>query len=142
MKRADLLLKIIAAAHGEFVTPVQMQKVAFLVRMQFMEQLPEDYYSFQKYAYGPFCVDIYHDAEALQRIGLISISINQRGRWKQYAATVAGMEESLDKIPVDIAQFIEETVDWARRLSFQELVRAIYQRYPTYRENSVFQGYD
>jgi len=140
MKRADLLLKIIAAAHGEFVTPVQMQKVAFLVRMQFMEQLPEDYYSFQKYAYGPFCVDIYHDAEALQRIGLISISINQRGRWKQYAATVAGIEESLDKIPVDIAQFIEETVDWARRLSFQELVRAIYQRYPTYRENSVFQG--
>lgn len=140
IRRADLLLKIIAAAEGEYVTPVQMQKVAFLVMMQFKEQLPEDYYSFQKYAYGPFCVDIYHDAEALQRKGLISISINQRGRWKQYAATVAGIKEILEKIPDDIAVFIEDTVDWARPLSFQELVRAIYQQYPAYRENSVFQG--
>ena len=140
IKRADLLLKIIAAADGDLVTPVQMQKVAFLVKMQFKEQLPADYYSFQKHAYGPFCVDIYHDAEALQRVGLISITLNQRGRWKQYSATVAGMEETVEKIPDNIARYIEETVDWARRLSFQELVRAIYQRYPSYRENSVFQG--
>ncbi len=58
MKREDLLLKIIAAADGETVTPAQLQKVAFFLGREFPDQLPDNYYVFQKYDYGPFCVSI------------------------------------------------------------------------------------
>ena len=139
MNRTDVLLKIITAASGEKVTPVQLQKVAFLIGMNFGNSLP-GYYQFKKYDYGPFCVDLYHDAEILQRNGLISISVNPRGGWKEYSVTPSGLNENVDDIPEEIASFVEDKVTWARNMSFQGLVRSIYQSYPEYRENSVFQG--
>ena len=54
MKREDLLLRIIAAAQGERLTPAQLQKVAFLLGKQYADQMPGDYYEFEKYDYGPF----------------------------------------------------------------------------------------
>lgn len=139
MKRADILLKIIAAADGEKLTPAQLQKVAFLLRMEFHERLPDDYYTFRKYDYGPFCADIYRDAELLEHEGKVSITINQRGGWQEYAATVRGYRTDFEDIPKDVSNFVKEKVSWARRLSFQQLVRAIYQGFPEFRENSVFQ---
>lgn len=140
MQRTDLLLKIITAANGEKVTPVQLQKVAFLLGMKFPKELPVNYYKFQKYDYGPFCVDVYRDAETLQRNGLILISENPRGGWKEYSALRHTAINDLGRIPKHIANYIDETVQWARTLSFQELVREVYIQFPQYRENSVFQG--
>ena len=139
MKRVDLLLKIVAAANGETVTPAQLQKVAFLLGQKFAGEMPSNYYRFRKYDYGPFCVDIYRDAEHLQRDGLISITVNPRGGWKEYAGTRQGLEENLDKIPDAISKYIAKKMKWAREISFQELVREIYRKFPEYTENSVFQ---
>ena len=139
IKSADVLLKIIAAADGEALTPAQLQKVAFLVGMKFGPQLP-DYYDFKKYDYGPFSVDVYRDAERLESEGLVSISIHSRGGWRQYSATLAGIRTEIQNIPDEISSYILKTVSWARDLSFQELVRSVYQMYPDFRENSVFQG--
>lgn len=139
MERLDLLLKIIAAADGEKVTPAQLQKVAFLVGMEFPQEVPSDYYEFRKYNYGPFSADVYRDAEQLDREGKISISIHPRGGWREYAATVKGSRIDLKQIPAEMTVFIEDKVNWALGLSFQELVRAIYIEFPEYRENSVFQ---
>ena len=139
MNRADLLLKIIAAANGEPLTPAQLQKVAFLVGMEFHDQLPADYYVFSKYDYGPFCADVYHDAELLEQEGKVFISTNRRGGWREYAATVKGYRTELEDVSPDISEFIKEKVSWARELSFQQLVRAIYREFPAYRENSAFQ---
>ncbi len=140
MKRLDLLLKIIAAADGEKVTPAQLQKVAFLVGMEFPQGVPSDYYEFQKYDYGPFSADVYRDAEQLEREGKIMISVHQRGGWREYAVTVRGSRTDLKDIPKDVSSYITDTVRWARELSFPQLVREIYLRFPAYRENSVFQG--
>lgn len=139
MKRTDLLLKIIVAADGEPVTPAQLQKVAFYLGMKFGDKLP-GYYEFKKYDYGPFCVDVYRDAEKLEREGKVTISIQPRGGWRQYSATVTGIRADLKDIPDEVLTFIVEKVRWARELSFQELVRAVYRDFPAYRENSVFQG--
>ncbi|MDE2858524.1 MAG: hypothetical protein OXN94_11825 [Chloroflexota bacterium] len=139
MKRLDLLLKIIAAADGEKVTPAQLQKVAFLVGMEFPHEVPSDYYEFQKYDYGPFSADVYRDAEQLDREGKITISVHSRGGWKEYAATVRGSRIDLKDIPVEMKTFIEDKVSWARGLSFQQLVREVYIQFPEYRENSAFQ---
>lgn len=140
MKRTDLLLKIIMAAEGTPLTPVVMQKVTFLLGNEFPQELPDDYYQFEKYAYGPFCMEIYRDAEALQRDGLVLISRNERGGWKEYSASFKAATFQLNSIPEHISRYIDETVNWARGLSFQELVRNIYKRFPDYRVNSVFQG--
>lgn len=139
MKRADLLLKIIAAAEGQPLTPAQLQKVAFLLGIERSDYMPDDYYQFRKYDYGPFSAEVFRDAEQLEREGKVAISINRRGGWQEYAATVSGYRTKLQAIPKDVSVFIEEKVSWARGLSFQQLVRAIYQDYPEYRENSVFQ---
>ncbi len=140
MKRTDLLLKIITAANGKRLTPVQLQKVAFLLGEEFREAMPENYYSFRKYDYGPFSAEVYADAEKLERNGLIAISINSRGGWREYSTTVDGIEADLDCVPEAVASFIKETVHWAMQLSFQQLVREVYKRFPQYRENSVFNG--
>ena len=140
MKRADLLLKIIAAGEGKPLTPAQLQKVAFLLGMECSKYMPNDYYQFRKYDYGPFSAEIYHDAEQLEREGKITIFINSRGGWREYAATVRGFMTEIEDMPVEVTSFIVNKVKWARELSFQELVREIYKMYPAYRENSVFQG--
>lgn len=140
MNRGDLLLKIIVAADGKPVTPVQLQKVAFLLGEEHRDEMPEDYYSFRKYDYGPFSAAVYADAEQLEREGLVTISINSRGGWREYSVTVAGIAADLYGIPDGVASYIEDTVQWAMRLSFQQLVREVYKRFPQFRENSVFNG--
>ncbi|MYD10277.1 MAG: hypothetical protein F4X02_09570 [Chloroflexi bacterium] len=139
MKRTDLLLKIIAAAEGEPLTPAQLQKVAFRLGMECSSYMPDDYYQFRKYDYGPFSAEIYRDAERLERDGKIRISINPKGGWREYAATVRGYTTELEDLPEEVSSFITENVNWARSLTFQQLVRAIYKDYPEFRENSVFQ---
>lgn len=140
MKRTKLLLKVITAANGEPVTPVQLQKVAFYVWKKYPDRLPEDFYNFRKYDYGPFSAEVYHDAEKLEHDGLVSIVLNQRGGWREYAATAQGLKSDLSDIPPDVSKFVEEKVRWARGLTFQELVRAVYKDFPQYRRNSVFQS--
>ena len=140
IKRADILLKIIAAAEGEPLTPAQLQKVAFRVGMECSQYMPDDYYSFQKYGYGPFSAEIYKDTEQLEREGKIRIAIHPRGGWREYAATVRGYKTELENMPEAVSTFIVDKVRWARELSFPELVREVYRLYPAYRENSVFSG--
>ncbi len=141
MKRTDLLLKIIVAANGEPVTPAQLQKVAFRLGIECSKYMPDDYYQFRKYDYGPFSADIYRDAEELEREGKIRISINPRGGWREYASTVRGYMTAIEDMPEEVSTFIADKVCWARGLSFQQLVREVYQMYPAYRENSVFQDW-
>ena len=85
--RADVLLKIITAAEGDPITPVQLQKIAFLVGQECADFVPDSYYKFAPYDYGPFSAKIYKDAERLEAQGLISIDVNPTGGWKEYSAT-------------------------------------------------------
>ncbi len=138
MTRKDLLLKILLAADGEPVTPTQLQKVAFLLGKHFSSELSDDYYDFIAYDFGPFCAEIYRDAEQLERDGLATITINPQGGWRQYAATIKGLQSVSDDIPEAVANYINRAMKWARSLSFQQLIKAIYANFPEYRENSVF----
>ena len=141
MRRSDILLAIIAAARGETLGSVHLQKVAFLVAQQFGAELPANFYEFDKYDYGPFCVEIYHDAELLDYWGLIKIGMTgPRGR-KEFSIADHVSLDDLD-IPPAINAYILRTVAWAQDQSFQELVRSIYFMYPEYREKSVFQYSD
>ncbi len=137
ISRSDILLAIITAAGVRGFTRVYVQKVAFLVSEEFKGKLTDDFYEFDKYHYGPFSREVYLDAEMLNDLGCISIKYGVDRRDDLYS-----IEENcyLDDIqlPAELQQYIEDTVDWIKDMSFSELVRAIYLLFPEYRENSRF----
>lgn len=141
LSRQDWALLVIAAAKGETLTPVQLQKCLFLLGQEKSDVIGSDYYDFVAYDYGPFSSDIYRDAEQLENDGSVIIKYAPHGRWKEYLATPSGMQcaDALrQSIDPEVTSFIDECVKWARNLSFRALVKAIYQQYPEYRANSVF----
>jgi len=142
MKRHEWVLLVIAAAGGEGLSPVQLQKSLFLIRQNCKRAVGPGFYKFIPFDYGPFNPDIYSDAEDLEAEGLVTISRRPGQRWVEYAATPKGIERarSLEEdLPEPVVTYIREVVAWARRQSFNQLVSAIYQQYPEYRKNSVFQ---
>ena len=79
LQRKDWTLLAIALAGGLPLSPAQLQKAVFLFGEQMPKDvLPEDFYDFQPYNYGPFCRDVYTDAEELAAEGLVEISADPR----------------------------------------------------------------
>ena len=137
MTKLDILLAIVAAAEGQPLQPVHLQKVAFLVGQEFPQNLPEDYYQFYNYHFGPFSAAIYSDAEALEYWGQLRIQQGDQPRNRRYFSAEHVSLDAID-LPPRMRQYISETVLWAREQSFQELVRSIYYLYPEYLEYSLF----
>jgi len=142
MKRKDWNLLVLAAAEGKPLTPVQLQKILFLIEKNVPQKQRRDFYNFKPYDYGPFDVVVYQDAEALEQDGFICIRPVPERQWSEYAATPAGLKaaEQLQKgLAPGVKEYIQALVEWASKLSFQEIVSAIYKAYPAYKEKSVFQ---
>ncbi len=142
MDRADWALLTIAAADGQPLSPVQLQKSLFLFEQAYSTEMKDCRYDFGAYDYGPFAVAVYHDAERHACDGLVVIT-KAPGGWSQYAATPTGLaraNELARGAPEAPLKYLRNVVAWASQLSFQQLVRAVYERFPEYRERSVFRG--
>ncbi len=137
VSNSEILLAIIAAAEGKELSRVHLQKVAFLVSEEFRGALPEDFYSFDKYDYGPFCIDIYHDTAMLEYWGQIRTKRATEANDDRYTISedVSYDELHLDE---DLKRYIKQTVAWVADMSFGQLVRAIYRLYPEFLERSIF----
>ena len=143
MDKKDILLLTVNASQTKSLTPVQLQKSLFLISQAKLPELPEDIYLFEPYHYGPFCVDIYSDAEQLQKLGLLIRVPSPIGSWTNSVVTASGAQKAseLEKaISAENLKFIQAIVSWVQSLSFSQLVKTIYQIYPQFRQNSVFQG--
>jgi hypothetical protein len=141
--RKDWALLVIAAAAGQPVSPVQLQKALFLISMNLSPEQRQTaaFYNFAAYDYGPFDSMVYLDAEALERDGLVRIETTV-SRYREYTATPAGLARAATlKTQLDpaVAAYLEQTASWVRSLSFNDLLRAIYTAYPAMKVNSVFQ---
>lgn len=142
MTRDEALLAILAASQGRYYTPAQIQKAAFLVS----ENLPNlvsrgTKYRFEPYDYGPFDRTVYDDCETMQAQG--SVEITQGPRWRYYAATDSGVvagQAILASMSEKDRNYILEVSKWVRSLSFEQLVKSIYEKYPKMKENSIFRG--
>ena len=99
--------------------------------------MPEDFYTFDKEKFGPFCIDIYNDTEMLHYWGWISVRPGAQPRLDTYS-----IAEPFDldgfHLDEDIKGYIKDTVAWVVDMSFGEIVRAVYRLFPEYRENSIF----
>ena len=136
--RASVLIAIIAAAGGDGLGRVQLQKSAFLVGEEFEGRLPENFYRFQPYMYGPFAQEIYADVERLSDGPMIETFLGDDGRpLYRLARDATSWRYGLSD---DLESGVKRVVGWVSRMSsIDELVRAIYCLYPEQRENSVFE---
>ncbi len=142
MERRDWNLLVIAAAEGHPLSPVQLQKCLFILGKEAGLD-SRNYYEFIAYNYGPFCGEVYDDARELSEEGFVKIRPVPGQGWSEYSATPDGIRKAKQlrrKLDKGLSGFIKSLVNWARELSFNNLVRAIYAKYPEYRKNSVFTG--
>jgi uncharacterized protein len=141
--RKDWIIVALAKAGEGGLTAVQLQKVLFLLAKRRPAAVGDSFYAFEAYNYGPFSREVYSDADGMTEGGLVELD-GSRGRSRRtYHLTDAGRAraEQLEKeLPPEGVQYLAETVAWAKRLSFDELVRAVYEAYPEMRENSVFKS--
>src|SRR5438046_264312 len=135
MEKKDWTLLVIAAAEGSGLQPVQLQKSLFLLsrRLSPVRLDTGDFYAFEVYDYGPFCWEVYSDAELLQREGLIDIDHPEQRRYREYRITEAGREKARElriSLAPEAGTYLDAVVGWVRSLSFNDLVDAIYKAFP------------
>lgn len=143
MNRDNWTLLAVAKARGRGLSPVQLQKSLFLLGKNLSGVVGGDFYQFEPYNYGPFDVAVYQDAERLATQGLVAITRTAERRWPLYQITPAGevVAQQVESHVTPVAShYLDSVVAWTQRLSFQQLVKAIYARYPEMRERSIFQG--
>ena len=141
MDWAKWTLLAIAAAGPRGLTPVQLQKTLFVLGEFFPKEVGDNYYGFIPHYYGPFCQGIYSDAEQYAEQGLVLISSRSRTKNRIYKITAEGVTEAEEvekDAPEDALGYLKEFVSWVQEMSFQDLLRAIYDKFPQYKEHSVF----
>lgn len=141
MKKQNLVLAAFAAEKESSFTPVQVQKMFFLIDENISEFLGGKHFDFAPYNYGPFDKSVYKVLEKLNLSG--DVSISRVGNLKIYKSTSAGYEKGVDlleNLPQEARDYIKKTSEFVRSLSFTDLVSSIYKAYPEMKKNSVFQG--
>jgi hypothetical protein len=142
MDRKDFVLMVVAAGEDTPLTPVQLQKSLFLIEKN-LPSVPDHFYEFEPYHYGPFDADVYSDADTLEGEGLLLSMRSSKGTWTDRMITPSGLrraEEVEEGLPENVRKYIHDVVKWAQSLTFTDLVRSIYTQYPNYKQNSVFRG--
>lgn len=141
MERKHWTLLVISAAGSSGLSPVQLQKCLFLISKNLSNVVGENFYSFIPYNYGPFDSAIYADAQTLINESLVTLARVSGKTWAYYVITPKGNEVATavsSELTPQVKDYIVKIVHWVQRLSFVQLLTAIYQAYPEYRANSVF----
>ena len=139
--RQELLLAALAPASGTPHSPVQVQKLVFLIDKNVPELIDkmDNPFNFKPEAYGPYDGAVYRTLVELEQQGLVFI--NKERAYRLYGLTVKGQklgEEKLGELPEQIQDYFRKLSNYVRSMSFRSLVSAIYKKYPEMRENSVF----
>jgi uncharacterized protein len=140
MNRNELVLAVLAAGNGAIHTPVQIQKLFFLIDRK-LAGIGGPFFNFIPYDYGPFDKDVYRAVEALSEGGDAEIIRNPCLSLNEYRLTPEGQKKGeliLNSLDSNNSDFIKRLSEFVRSLSFAELVSAIYQAYPEMKANSVF----
>jgi hypothetical protein len=142
MNRSEILLAGLAAAgENATYTPVQVQKLFFVLDREAAGSLGGPFFNFVPYDYGPFDQAVYAGIDDLARRDLASVQTT--GRYRVYGLSQSGQIEGrriLSTLQPAARDYVTNVATWVRQLSFQQLVASIYNKYPEMRANSVFRG--
>jgi hypothetical protein len=73
MTRSEFVLAVLATAEGNALTPVQVQKLFFVLDRRIPEAMEGPRFSFTPYDYGPFDADVYREIESLAELDLAEV---------------------------------------------------------------------
>ena|SRR5579859_392658 len=141
MERDDLILAAMVPGGGYRYSPVQMQKLLFLIDRQIPTLVGGPYFNFEPYHYGPFDRNVYNELDQLAARGLVAIEYSVSPR--TFALTAEGAAwgtPALNTLVPEARDFVIRASNFVRAHGFSSLVSAIYKAFPEMRENSVFQG--
>ena len=116
-----------------------MQKLFFLIDREAAALVGGEHFRFKPYNYGPFDRAVYDQLEALAEEGLIEI--HESGRYPTYSLTSHGYQlgtGGLRELAEPAQSYLTRVARWIKPLNFQQIVAAIYKRYPKMRARSVF----
>lgn len=140
--RQRMMLSALSAAppNANF-TPVEMQKMFFLLDKEAASFFGGPKFCFQPYDYGPFDRAVYDELDQLEALGFVTV--DRTGRYKRYILTEAGRsvgEKHFVQYHPNFQAYARDVANWLLANSFHTIVSSIYARYPDMRANSVFRG--
>lgn len=140
MARSDMVLAALAAAgEGRSFSPVQVQKLFFLLDREASHLVAGPHFHFQPYDYGPFDREVYAELDALKLRGLVDTAGDSN--YRRYTLTQPGFEAGRQELAAwsqEASDYAAQVTQWVQKLSFQQLVSSIYAKYPDMKVNSVF----
>lgn len=141
MTREDLFLAVLAANQSPSYTPVQLQKMFFILDKEVSDMTGGPHFNFQPYHYGPFDKAVYQVASLHELQGTLVVS-NETGQGiKIYSLTEQGVargSQLLQALPGVLREYVTKVNGFVKSQSFPDLVSAIYKAYPDMKVNSVF----
>jgi len=140
MEREELVLAAMSVAGTDLFSPVQVQKLFFLIDEEIRDLVEGPHFQFTPYHYGPFDAKVYRVLEDLRDEGDLYISAPGTLSYRRYQLTQPGVERGLRLfavLPEAAQEYIKEAVEYVRRLGFRALVASIYKAYPDMKVNSV-----
>ena len=141
MDRGDFMLAAMSPAGTDPFSPVQVQKMFFLLDKNICAHVGGPYFDFAPYDYGPFDKTVYRHLEKLETETLVEINRPHSYGLTTYRLTSAGRQAGarlFQELQEGFRRYIEDVVHFVRTVSFAELVSSIYYMYPDMRVNSVF----
>lgn len=142
MDKISIALSALAVSSGAAHSPVQLQKLLFLIDRNIPQRIGGPVFNFEPYDYGPFDKTVYSTMDALISNGLAE-AIEQGSRWKKYRLTDAGQKKGLEILQTvdnQTREYLTRVSNFVRSLPFEQLVSSIYKAYPDMRVNSIFRN--
>ena len=137
-----MLAGMLAGSASPELSPVQAQKLFFLIDQNAATLVNGPHFDFRPYDYGPFDSAVYSELDSLSNLhGLVEV--RRDGTYRTYRLTATGVaraEAVLACMSPTASGYIGKLKDWVKSLGFRDLVSAIYRDYPDMRVNSIFRG--
>ena len=130
-----------APSKGRPHSPVQIQKLMFLVEQEAPVVSEGDHFDFQPYDYGPFDKDVYRVLDDMAAEGFVTI--DRGGYVRTFALTPLGYvrgNELFEQLETATQNYLRAASTFVLKQGFYSLVSAIYKAYPDMRENSVLRS--
>jgi type I restriction enzyme S subunit len=114
-----------------------LMKYVFLLQME-GNGARRRLYHFVPYHYGPFAKELYADLKKLQEEGLVTVDNDSEEEKTRIAlADPERVEKALADLPDDLKEDVAAIIDQYSSLGHEELLRTVYEKYPSYAKKSL-----
>lgn len=141
-ERQQFVLAALASADRyDPFSPVDVQKLFFLLDREAAALHGGEKFSFEPYDYGPFDKEVYDEVDALSAMGLVEI--DNTGRYRKYRLTPDGMTEGknfLSSHVETLRDYMSRVANWVLDNDFNTVVSSIYKAHPDMKAKSIFRG--